>query len=72
MRYIKKISHNIDNLPSNVNLLILYDCVESQLYDLPSSITHLYFVSLIGELNCLSSGVKVIYFENKFNSKIKN
>lgn len=68
----KKLSHNIDNLPSNVNVLILYDCVESQLYDLPSSITHLYFVYLLGELNCLSSGVRVIDFGNNFNSKIKN
>jgi len=68
----KKISHNIDNLPSNVNVLILYDCEESQLYDLPNSITHLYFVNLIGELNCLSSGVRVIDFGNKFNYKIKN
>jgi hypothetical protein len=67
-----KISHNINNLPSNVNVLILYDCVESQLYNIAGSITHLYFVSLIGELNCLSSGVKVIDFGNKFNSKNKN
>ena len=66
-----QLSHSIDNLPNNINILILYKSDSSQLLDLPNSITHLYFVNLIGELNCLSNGVKVIDFGNYFNSELK-
>ena len=66
----KQLLHSIDNLPNNVIILVLYRCNSSQLYDLPNSITHLYFVDLIGELNCLPSGIKLIDFGNNFDSKI--
>lgn len=48
-------------------MLILYNSIPVQLNDLPNSITHLYFVNFIGELNCLATGIKVIDFGNYFN-----
>ena len=67
-----KTLNSINNLPNNVNILILSNCNSTQLHDLPSSITHLYFLNLTGELNCLSNGVKVIYFGDTYNEQIKN
>lgn len=72
IRIHTKLSHSIDNLPNNISVLILDSCDSSQLYDLPNSITHLYFLHFTGELNCLSNGIKVIDFSNYFNNEIKN
>lgn len=69
---LNKLSHPIDNLPNNVSVLIIHNCVGTHLNDLPNSITYIYFVNYTGELNCLSNGVKVINFGNKFNSCIMN
>lgn len=72
LELIKKINHPIDNLPNIITELVLHNAETSQLYDLPNSITNLYLVNFVGQLDCLCSTVKTIDFGSKFNSDVKN
>lgn len=60
----------LNDIPNNLTVLIIYKDVPYNLDDLPNSITHLYLLLYTKTLDCLCEGILTLKTGDKFNYPI--